>query len=330
MINRIAIIGSGSWATALVKLFTDSRTEVAWQLRRKEDINHIKSHGHHPRYLSFMPIRMEGLQLYADGNETIEFAELVIFAMPAAYLPQAFASMDAGLMNKKNLAVSIKGFVPGTGLTPSRYITSLCNRSASDIIVISGPCHAEEIARQMTTYLTVGTASQPTAIAISHRLESRWLHAVTCDDPVGIEYVSILKNIVAIASGIAKGLLYGDNFQAVLVSNAMKEIVAFIGQVNPHKRDFFQSCYFGDLLVTAYSGLSRNRTLGEMIGRGIVVNKALENMEMVAEGFGASKELAEILKANNINLPIMNAVYRILHQKANAFHEFRLLEQQLF
>jgi glycerol-3-phosphate dehydrogenase (NAD(P)+) len=197
------------------------------------------------------------------------------------------------------------------------------------VVVIGGPCHAEEIATKRNTYITIAGENTQWVQAICNSLNVHYIKTVASCDPAGIEYVAILKNIIGIATGIADGLNYGVNFIAVVISNAMREVKNFLEVVNPAKRDLYDSAYFGDLLVTAYSDYSRNRTLGKLVGRGIAVNKALQSMGMGAEGFYASKELNQLLKHQKISMPVVNSVYRILHQYANPFHEFKLVERQL-
>lgn len=329
MLKNVTIVGSGSWATALVKLFSDNGIHVNWLVRNKELADYIFENGHNPRYLSFANLEMDFIQTYVNAADATEQTDLVIFAVPSAYLEHTAQKISRQLLADKPVAVSIKGFVPGSGLTPSRFLSNCFSIKEENLMVIGGPCHAEEVATQKSTYITISSVNGLLADKVCTSLKSDHIHSVANNDPFGIEYASILKNIIGIASGIANGLHYGDNFQAVLVTNAMSEATRLIATVDKRERDLFQSAYFGDLLVTAYSDFSRNRTLGKLVGRGIHVNKALEAMEMVAEGFHASRELAPLLKESAISLPVINSVHRILHQHANPFHEFKLLEGQL-
>lgn len=196
-------------------------------------------------------------------------------------------------------------------------------------MVISGPCHAEEIALRKNTYVTVAGENESCAEELANCMDLHYIKTITSSDPVGIEFVAILKNMIAIATGIGQGLNYGDNFQAVLTSNAMREVNRFLQEVYPGERDLYDSAYFGDLLVTAYSDYSRNRTLGKLIGRGMQVQHSMYAMGMVAEGYNASKELEPLLKKMGLALPIINSTYRILHQHANPYHEFKLIEKNL-
>lgn len=326
----MTVIGSGSWATALVKLFSDKGAKVSWLVRNKEQADYIKTNGHNPTYLSFALLNMDFVQATTNSQKAIDQGDLILFAVPSSYFKKTVEQIDPDILEGKQLAVSIKGFIPGTGLTPSRFLQKhLGKKSDFKIIVLGGPCHAEEVANQKSTYITVSGEDSKWVDKICKSLKSNYTHTIANNDPIGIEYASIIKNIIGISTGIANGLHYGDNFQAVLVSNAMREAARFLNAVDPQKRDLFHSAYFGDLLVTAYSDFSRNRTLGKLVGRGIHVNKALQAMEMIAEGFHASKELAPFQEKSKIKMPVINAVHRILHQHANPYHEFKLLEHQL-
>jgi len=328
MADKIAIIGSGSWATALVKIFTESGNMVSWLMRDAEIANIVNSDGRNPRYLSAVNFDRSLITATVNFAEACAGAELAIFAVPSAYLKDTLKKIDKSLLNDVPVAVSIKSFVPGTNLTPAQFIGKQLQRPARNIIVLGGPCHAEEIATSRETYLTIAGNDAEFIKKIIGRLTCDYVIPVESDDPLGIEYASILKNVIAIAAGIADGLLYGQNFQSVLVSNAMREAADFIQAAVPGSRDFFRSAYFGDLLVTAYSDLSRNRMLGKLVGRGMSAGKAIHSMEMVAEGYYASKELYNVVHKLNLHSPVLNAVHRILHKHASPFQEFRLLKEQ--
>lgn len=328
MLKQVTIVGSGSWATALVKLFSDSSIRVSWLVRNAKQAGYINTHGHNPRYLSFATLDKKKVKAMVLGADAFNDSNLVLFALPSSYLKETVEQLDAEWLQDKSLAASIKGFVPGTGFTPSQYLRKTIAQT-SEITVLGGPCHAEEMAQQKSTYVTVAGNDIKLQKALMNSLDNGTIHTIASHDPVGIEYTAILKNIVGVASGMAHGLHYGDNFQAVLISNAMREAGQFLQVVCPMERDLFHSAYFGDLLVTAYSDFSRNRALGKMVGRGIYVSKALQSMNMVAEGYHASRELAPLLRTTKLKMPVVKAVHRILHQHANPFHEFRLLEAQL-
>lgn len=329
MLKRVSIIGSGSWATALVKMFSDSGTQVSWLVRNSEQQVFIQTSGYNPRYLSFAPLKMKYIQPTADPLMAVKGSELVIFAMPSAYLEQNLQRFDKAWLGDKHLAVSIKGFIPGSSCTPSQYLSRKFSRNESSVSVIAGPCQAEEVAVQKNTFITICGTDAAWVKRISAALNTSYLQIIPNTDPVGVEYTAILKNIIGIATGIASGLHYGDNFQAVLVSNAMREIREFLDNILPAQRDFFASAYCSDLLVTAYDEQNCNRILGTLIGRGIHVNKALQTLASLAEGFQASKELLPVLKDIPVTMPVINCVHRILHKHANPATEFSLLEKHL-
>jgi glycerol-3-phosphate dehydrogenase (NAD(P)+) len=328
MLNNISVIGSGSWATALVKVFADSKIHVSWLVRGKEQADYINANRRNPRYLSYAEIDPDFVQPTTDLQTAIEGAQLIIFAMPSAYLKGTVESIDPVWLHNKQLAVSIKSFVPDTGYIPSLFVAKYFEWT-DPVIVLSGPCHAEEIAMEKHTYLTIAGSDPQRIKEIGESLRAPYIQVVYNNDPSGVQYAAILKNIIGIATGIADGLHYGENFLAVLSSNAMREINAFLSEAYGAVRDLHDSAYFGDLLVTAYSGHSRNRTLGKLIGRGMQVTKALGSMKMVAEGYYASRELAAVTRQMGLSLPIINSIYRILHEHANPFHEFKLVEKLL-
>jgi len=328
MPEKIAVIGSGSWATALVKIFSESGNKVSWLVRNKKQADYIVTNKRNPRYLSQAELDLTFIQPTTQPADALLQANWVIFAVPAAYVQTTVQQLKNEWMQKAQIIVSIKGFVPGTGKIPGQYITDTLHLS-NDYIVLSGPCHAEEIALHKYTYVTLSGQDESKLIQLQKNITSPYIKTILNNDAVGVEYVAILKNIIAIANGIADSLQYGDNFKAVLTSNAMREVQQIVNKVAPQQRDFFDSVYFGDLLATAYSDFSRNRTLGKLVGRGIQVRKALQMMEMVTEGYYASKELHSILQSPRLNVPVINSVYRILHAHANPYYEMKLLEQQL-
>lgn len=298
-------------------------------MRKRDQVDYILQKGHNPRYLSYVKLKKELIIPTIEPTVALRSTEFVIFAVPSAYLKDTLQLIDLELLESRQLGVSIKGMIPGTGYTPSHYLKKHTGFRDLRVTVLSGPCHAEEIANQKSTYITIAADDPGWANELCETIESNYIHAIPNNDPAGIEFTSVLKNIIAIATGMANGLQYGDNFQAVLVSNAMNEASRFLDSINPRVRNLFHSAYFGDLLVTAYSEYSRNRTLGKLVGRGIYINEALQAMEMIAEGFHASKELDPLLRKLEIELPVINSVHRVLHNHANPYHEFKLLESRL-
>lgn len=328
MLENVSIVGSGSWATALVKVFSESGVCVNWLVRDEILSDQIKASGRNPRYLSYVDLDLRYVNTFTKIDDALDSSEAVIFALPASYIQNIFPQIETLWLEEKLLITSIKGFVPNTGSIPSHYVEEHSGQYRP-VITMGGPCHAEEIAAERSTYMTVAGENQDDVQLLCQSLKVKYIQTIKNNDPTGVEYVAIIKNIIAIASGIASGLNYGENFQSVLISNAMREVQSFLRVMDPMERDLFDSAYFGDLLVTAYSDYSRNKTLGKLIGRGIKTGQAMQSMTMIAEGYNASRELHEATNDLNIPLPIINSVYRILHQHANPYREFKLIEKQL-
>ncbi len=327
--KKIAILGSGSWATALIKILSNNDINISWWVRKKENIEYIKKYKHNPNYLSEIEIDLSKVTIFTGLKETIAQADTLILAVPSAFMSEAYASLKKEDFKGKVLFSAVKGTLPEEMKMVSAYLMEQFEVPLSSIGIIAGPCHAEEVAMEKLSYLTVGCSNTVAADWMADMLTCRYIKATTLPDMQGIEYSAALKNIFAIASGICHGLGYGDNFQAVLVANAIQEIKRFIDQVNPMQRDTNASAYLGDLLVTAYSQFSRNRTLGSMIGKGYSVKYAQLEMNMVAEGYYAVKTIYTINQQYKVSMPICEAVYRILYEKMSPSVEIRLLAEKL-
>jgi glycerol-3-phosphate dehydrogenase (NAD(P)+) len=327
MLEDVCIVGSGSWATALVKIFADSGCRVSWLVRSSDQAEYVRKHGRNPRYLSHAALDITHIKPFTDPRVSLQSADLVVFSVPSGYLQKTMDIIRPDWLTGKKVAVSIKGFVPGKGMTPSAFLERCIG--LDPVMVLSGPCHAEEVALQRNTYLTVCGRNEPDVHEVMEAVSAPYITCIANSDPTGVEFVSILKNVVAIAAGLAAGLNYGENFQAVVIANAMREIQQFLALVSPGRRDLFNSAYFGDLLVTAYSGYSRNKALGCLVGRGVPVHKALQAMEMVAEGYLASRELSGLLRHLTPSMTVINCVYRVLHLHASPYREFKLVEKQM-
>jgi glycerol-3-phosphate dehydrogenase (NAD(P)+) len=327
--KRIAILGAGSWATALVKIFSNNVPQIAWWVRKKENVEYIKKYKHNPNYLSDIEIDLNKVTIYTNLKEAIANADILIIAVPSAFMSEAFAGVKKDDFKGKLLFSAVKGTLPDKKMMVSQFFQQQFNIPISSMGIIAGPCHAEEVAMEKLSYLTVGCDDLKEARNLANLLTCRYLKAGISSDMLGIEYAAALKNIFAIASGICHGLGYGDNFQAVLVANAIQEIKRFIDTVHPIQRDTNASAYLGDLLVTAYSQFSRNRTLGSMVGKGYSVKYAQMEMNMVAEGFYAAKTIYTINQQYKVEMPICEAVYRILYEKMSPSVEIRLLAEKL-
>ena len=329
--NKIAIVGGGSWATAIIKILGDNLTdkEVYWWMRNAEAIDHIRKYKHNPHYLSSVEIKVPDQNLNSDLKETISQCNMVLLNVPAAFLKGALAGITEEDLKGKKIISAIKGIVPGDNLIIGDFMNKYYNIPFKDILVISGPCHAEEVALEKLSYLTIASQDLTLALSFAGMLNTRYIKTNVSDDIYGTEYAAVLKNIYAVASGICHGIGYGDNFQAVLISNAIREMEAFVSAVNPITRDIKESAYLGDLLVTAYSQFSRNRTFGNMIGKGYTVTSAQLEMNMVAEGYYAVYCLHQINKVYKVDMPICRAVYAILYERHSPQIEMKLLSEQL-
>jgi glycerol-3-phosphate dehydrogenase (NAD(P)+) len=233
------------------------------------------------------------------------------------------------LLENKIIFSALKGIIPEYNAIPARYIHKTFGTPYDKIGIICGPCHAEEVAMERLSYLTVACPDEDLAQDFANLLNCRYIKTNISDDLFGTELSAVMKNIYAIASGIYAGLGYGDNFQAVLIANAIQEIENFIDEVSPIHRDVKSSAYLGDLLVTAYSKFSRNRSFGFMIGKGYTVKTAMMEMDMVAEGYYAVKSIHEINKKFEVEMPILEAVYNILYERISPVIEMRILSDKL-
>ncbi|WP_133556614.1 NAD(P)H-dependent glycerol-3-phosphate dehydrogenase [Pedobacter duraquae] len=331
MLPKVAMIGGGSWATAIIKMLSDNikEKEIYWWMRSTEAIAHIQKYHHNPNYLSSVEIRLPENHISDNIKEIIRQAEYVVLNVPAAFLKESLAEVTAEDLKGKKIVSAIKGIVPDENQIIGEFMHDKYQIPLEDILVISGPCHAEEVALEKLSYITIASMNVDTAQNFAKLLNTRSIKTNVSDDIFGTEYAAVLKNIYAVASGICHGLGYGDNFQAVLISNAIREINSFVNAVHPITRDIMESAYLGDLLVTAYSQFSRNRTFGNMIGKGYTVKSAQLEMNMVAEGYYAARCMHFINKKYKVEMPISRAVYAILYEKHSPQIEMRLLTEQL-
>ena len=325
---KFAVIGGGSWATAIAKMLCVNLPEIAWYMRNEEAIEHIKLHRHNPNYLSSVEFQLEKLKLTSDINEAIAYADYIIFAIPSAFLSGELEKLTESL-DGKVIFSAIKGIVPETSLIVGEHFNKIYQIPFENIGVITGPCHAEEVALERLSYLTIACGDDEKAKIVARCLSGEFIKAKISDDIIGTEYAAMLKNIYAIAAGIAHGLGYGDNFQSVLMSNGIREMKKFIRKVHKMKRNINDSAYLGDLLVTGYSIFSRNRMFGNMIGKGYTVKSAQMEMSMVAEGYYAAKSAYLLNQKYGAKTPIIDAVYSILYEGKDAKKVFRKLTEKL-
>lgn len=325
------VIGGGSWATAIVKMLCENVPQVNWYMRNKEVIAHIEKEYHNPNYLSAVEFDPKQLLLSDNIDKVIQESDFVIFVVPSAFLKKELEKITVDLSDKIIFS-AIKGIVPESQLLVGEHFNQEYNIPFEKIGVITGPCHAEEVALERLSYLTIACANEGHATTLAQFLSSEYIKCNVSEDIIGTEYAAVLKNIYAIAAGIAHGLGYGDNFQSVLMSNAIREMKRFIRKRYKMKRNINDSAYLGDLLVTGYSTFSRNRYFGNMIGKGYTVKSAQMEMSMVAEGYYATNSAYEISKSfgnKKAKTPIINAVYKVLYERKNPKKVFEKLADKL-
>ncbi|MFT6748390.1 MAG: glycerol-3-phosphate dehydrogenase (NAD(P)+) [Flavobacterium sp.] len=325
---KFAVIGGGSWATAIAKMLCVNLSEIAWYMRNDSAIEHITEFHHNPNYLSSVEFDIKKLRLTSDINEAISYADYVIFAIPSAFVGTELKKLTVSLKDKVIFS-AIKGIVPETSLIVGEHFNKEYDIPFEDIGVITGPCHAEEVALERLSYLTIACGDAKKAQIVADALSGNFIKTKISDDIIGTEYAAMLKNIFAIAAGIAHGLGYGDNFQSVLMSNGIREMKKFIRKVHKMKRNINDSAYLGDLLVTGYSVFSRNRMFGNMIGKGYTVKSAMMEMSMVAEGYYATKSAWQLNQEHGAKTPIIDAVYQILYENKDAKTVFKKLTDKL-
>lgn len=327
--KKIAVIGGGSWATAIVKILCNNVESVNWYMRNDDAVRHIIKFRHNPNYLQSVEFDLNKINVSTNLIEMIKPADIVIIATPSAFLVKLFENFPKELIQGKVVFSAVKGIIPEYHSIPARFIHKTFDVPYDTIGIISGPCHAEEVALERLSYLTIACQEDEIAEEMSDLLSCRYIKTTCSDDLFGTELSAVLKNIYALASGICAGLGYGDNFQAVLISNAIQEIENLIDEMSPIHRDVKSSAYLGDLLVTAYSKFSRNRTFGFMIGKGYSVKTAQLEMDMIAEGYYATKSVMEIKKKFDVDMPIVEAVYNIVYEKISPVIEMRILTDKL-
>ncbi len=335
-IENIAVIGGGSWATALVKILSEHKKsadskigKLSWWVRSEEKAAYIRDNHHNPDYISSIEIHPEVVEVSANLEAVVKQSDLLLIAIPAAFLEASLSACAAELFNGKVIVSAIKGLVPSTKQIVGDYFIEHYGIDEKDIIVISGPCHAEEVASEKLSYLTIAGLNQDLARSFAGLLNNRFIRTVVSNDVRGTEYGAVLKNIYAVAAGICHGLGYGDNFQAVLISNSIREMKRFLRNITDTDRKINHSAYLGDLLVTGYSIHSRNRTFGNMLGKGYTVQAAQLEMKMIAEGFYATKNLYELNQKMNIKMPILDTVYAIIYEGKPARKAIEKLSEKL-
>jgi glycerol-3-phosphate dehydrogenase (NAD(P)+) len=343
---RFGILGSGSWGTALVKILTDNNHTVNWWIRNKAIIDHLKKKNHNPQYLSSVYFDINRLNLTNDLEKLIQDSDCLLIAIPSAYIEQIFNVLPSNIFEGKQILSAVKGILPGKNLLLNDYLSQQFQFKGDHYFTVMGPCHAEEVAAEKLSYLTFSGNSVTAAQEIASNFSTDYLNTITNDDIYGVQYAAVLKNIYALGAGMAHGLEYGDNFLSVFIANCADEMAGFllkagishievgihesVGSIDEKKSaNYAASVYLGDLLVTCYSLFSRNRTFGNMIGKGYSVNAAKLELNMVAEGYNASQCLYRLNQHFKADMPIADTIYKILWQNVNVREGFKRLEPLL-
>ncbi|MCQ2347566.1 MAG: NAD(P)H-dependent glycerol-3-phosphate dehydrogenase [Paludibacteraceae bacterium] len=326
--SKVAILGSGSWATALAKIVMTNEQEINWYIRRQEAIDAFVQTGQNPGYLSNVQFDTSRIHFDTDINKIISASDVMILAIPSPYVKQTTSKIRRSLRGK-TIITAVKGMIPDENMIVTDYLAQKFGMSDDHLAVIAGPCHAEEIALDRLSYLTIGCANRDKAQQVATLLQTSYVKTCISDDVVGLEYSSVMKNIYAIAAGMCQSLRYGDNFQSVLIANAIQEIQRFAQATNNGHRNIDASGYLGDVLVTSYSKFSRNRQFGQMIGMGYSVKAAQMEMQMVAEGYYGTNCIHIANEALQVNLPIVDAMYAILYERQSPTIVIQELTQKL-
>ena len=324
--GKIAVLGGGSWATAIAKLLLKNHSHIHWYMRRKDRIEEFQKVGHNPAYLTSVQFDTDRITFYSSLNQVVKESDTLIVVTPSPYLKLHLKKLKVPIKDKLILS-AIKGIVPEENMIVTDYLHEFYQVPQENIAVVGGPCHAEEVALERLSYLTIACPDTAKAEMLASLLHCHFIKTVISNDVIGIEYASVLKNVYAIAAGICNGVKYGDNFHAVLVSNAIQELTRFVNTVHPIERNTCDSAYLGDLLVTSYSQFSRNYNFGTMIGKGYSVKAAQIQMEMIVEGYYGTKCIKEINERYRVEMPILEAVYNILYQKQFAESQVEALSQ---
>jgi len=327
--KTIGVIGGGSWATALVKILSNNATQINWWIRKPETVEFIRTYGHNPDYLSYVQLNNDLLNISSDFNKIVKESDVLLWVIPAAFVHRTISEYDLSSLPEKLHISAVKGIVPEFVCPVTEYLNQEYGVPNQNFAMIAGPCHAEEVAMEKLSVLTVATTNNELGLLLPELLTCRYIKVNTLNDLKGVEYSAVLKNIFAVATGICSGLGYGDNFLSILTVNAIKETERFLDAICPTKRDVVLSAYTGDIIVTSYSQFSRNRVFGTLIGKGYSVQYSMIEMKMVAEGYYALKGIKEINREIKVDMPIIDAVYNILYEQISPAIEMKLLAERL-
>ena len=316
MNNKFAVLGGGSWGTAIVKMLLENNRVVNWYVRNEEDVQFIKNKGRNSKYLQSVVFDKSKINPSSSIRETVTNSEIIILAIPSPFLDTELKKIS-DLIIGKTIFSALKGVIPESHLIVSEHLNEFYKVPFSKIGIITGPCHAEEVALEKLSYLTVACKNEKNGREMANSLMSSYINVKFSKDTMGVEYAAMLKNVYAIVAGICHGLGYGDNFQSVLISNCVREMKKFVYKIYKTNRDINDSEYLGDLLVTCYSSFSRNRTLGNMIGKGYTLKAAISEMSMISEGYYATKNAYELIESEFNEFDIISSAYQILYKNSN-------------
>lgn len=327
--GKVAVMGGGSWATALAKLLLKTNETIMWYMRRDDRIEEFQRLGHNPAYLTDVAFDVQRIEFSSDINYVATEADTLLLVMPSPYFKSHLEKLSVDISGK-HIVSAVKGIVPDENMLVTNYMQHRFGIPDNQLMAVSGPCHAEEVALERPSYLTVACSDFEAAKRFGQALcGGKNCHAIPTTDLNGVEYAGVMKNIYAIAAGIVHGMKKGDNFLAMLVSNAIREMEHFLDAVNPRPRQIYDSVYLGDLLVTSYSRFSRNHNFGSMIGKGYSVKAAKMEMEQTAEGYYGSKCIHEINLEYEVYMPIAEAVYDILYRRVRPEYAISRIANQL-
>lgn len=325
---RVAVIGSGSWATAIIKIISSNLEHIHWWVRDEAIVEAVAKYGHNPRYLSSVFIDPKDIRIGTDIKAVVSKADYVILVTPSAYLHKTLEPLQRSQLGKKRIIIAVKGIIPETMQLISDYMHTQFKVPYGSMSIISGPSHAEEIAQEKFTFLTAASSNRELAETVARFFTNRYCRTSVTDDLIGAEMAIVLKNIYAIGAGIYSGLGYGDNFIAAYMANCVKEMNSFLSQIYPNAhRNIGDSVYLGDLLVTSYSVFGRNRLFGIMIGHGLSVRVSMLEMRMVAEGYTACRCVHELNKKFLAEIPIVETIYGILYENNNVSSEMKRIAE---
>ena len=328
----IGVIGSGDWATAIIKILQENPTRrVVWWVRRQEVREALQSTGRNPNHLSGIRLDASRLIVTGDLSEVLDLCSHLVLAIPSAFIASVLDTLPPSAYQGKKFISAIKGAVPELANSVSFYLESRLCVPPENICVISGPTHAEEVCRQMPTFLAVASSNMDLAREVEQLLECSYMHTLCTENIVGVEVAGLMKNIYAIGAGICQGVGYGDNMTAVYVTMAYREMVTAARNIQSGAEyDMAMYCYLGDLMVTCWSEHSRNRRLGYLLGKGQDKDSIFRQLGTTPEGYYSARIVHDFLSRLHHLLPLSEAVYRVLYQGSTAHSEMeRIISSSL-